>query len=194
MFCIGIDEVGRGPIAGPVTVGVVLLDSKKKMSDYRNVLGGLRDSKKLSEKKREEWYDWVIAQKIPWEVVSVSASVIDRIGIAPAARRAAGSALKKIVARTKMSPSTCEVRLDYGLSVSSEWQQVQIVKGDEKEPAIALASIMAKVTRDRYMKKLAQKHPSYGFEKHKGYGTRQHYAAIQSKGVCNEHRTTFTWV
>ncbi|MEK7628696.1 MAG: ribonuclease HII [Patescibacteria group bacterium] len=183
-FVVGIDEVGRGPIAGPVTVGAVLLPLEQ--SEWR-LWEGLKDSKKLSEKKRNEWYMHIKQQSIACAVSFISAHDIDVRGIAVAARDAARGALDQLYA----DPSTAKVLLDWGLRVGAEWEQEQFVKGDERFPVIALASIFAKVERDTYMKKLAEKIPGYGFEQHKGYGTTAHYAALAKMGPSREHRTTF---
>lgn len=186
-YSVGIDEVGRGPIAGPVTVGAVILPASVEMADFI----GLKDSKKLTEAQREVWYDYVIKNDIPWAVSSVSAKDIDKMGIAPAARRAAGAALAMLVKKHGVDPNTARVLLDKGLSVSPEWEQEQFIKGDERFPAIALASIMAKVTRDKYMTRLAKKFPQYGFEKHKGYGTLSHRRVLTVHGPCAYHRISF---
>ncbi|MFZ2593228.1 MAG: ribonuclease HII [Minisyncoccia bacterium] len=181
---IGIDEVGRGPIAGPIVVGAVCIPSS---ITWENV-PTLKDSKKLTEKKREEWYRWVVAQvDIHWAIAEVSAERIDIIGITAAGNEAARSALQKLM----RSPKTTKVLLDYGLRVGDEWPQTALIKGDEKEVAIALASIMAKVTRDKYMMHMAEQYPSYGFAQHKGYGTKMHYESIKKNGLCTLHRRCF---
>lgn len=181
---VGIDEVGRGPIAGPITVGAVCIPRTLTWKQVR----GLRDSKKLSPTQRVEWYKWVQQQNdIQWSVASVSASRIDTIGIAVAGNEAARAALKKLHVDTRL----VEVRLDYGLKVEAIWKQRAIVKGDEREVAIALASIMAKVTRDAYMTRIIKKFPGYDFENHKGYGTKAHYERVKKNGLCTLHRKSF---
>jgi ribonuclease HII len=181
---VGIDEVGRGPIAGPVTVGVVCVPRYFSWAKVR----GLKDSKQLTEKQREQWYAWVLKQAdIQWAVASVAARQVDKIGIAEAARVAARRALASL----GLSPSMVSIRLDQGLSVGAEWKQAQFIKGDERFPEIALASVMAKVTRDRYMVCMAKKFPQYGFEKHKGYGTKDHYTALRLHNLIALHRRSF---
>jgi ribonuclease HII len=181
---VGIDEVGRGPIAGPVTVGVVCVPPHFSWKHVK----GLKDSKQLTEKQREQWYAWVKHRAdIRWAVASVSAKEIDRIGIAEAARVAARRALKSL----NLNQGVVNIRLDQGLSVGLEWKQEQFIKGDERFSEIALASVMAKVTRDKYMVRMSKKYPAYGFEKHKGYGTAAHRLALSNSGLSGMHRKSF---
>lgn len=186
-YVIGIDEVGRGPIAGPITVGAVLLPFSHTMKKYK----GLRDSKQLREKQREEWYARVCNMGIVWATASVSASEIDRIGISAAARRAAARAIASLIKKSQVSTQSVFVKADYGLFAPVSFPQVQIIKGDEKEPSIALASIMAKVTRDRYMIRLSKIFPQYEFGRHKGYGTKMHTTRVLKHGISTEHRASF---
>ncbi len=193
-YIIGIDEVGRGPLAGPVAVGAVLIYAEH----YRRVakiFPVVKDSKKLSAKKREEWLVKIReAEKaglLATAVAFVSSGSIDKKGIAPSIRTALAKALATVTS-TKGSPLWIRVLLDGGLKAPMEYEnQETIIKGDEKELVIALASIVAKVTRDAKMIKLGKKLPAYGFEKHKGYGTRAHYSAIKKYGVTPHHRKTF---
>lgn len=180
----GVDEVGRGPLAGPVSVGVVLM----RRADAEK-LPGIRDSKKLSKKKREEV---VIAylrggSQVRQAVASVSAQVIDRIGISAALRRAVATALR----RAGANPQYTEVLLDGSLFAPKKYRQQTIVRGDETVPIIALASSWAKLHRDRLMERYARTYPGYGFERHVGYGTKAHYAALRKLGICKIHRKTF---
>jgi len=188
---VGIDEAGRGPLAGPVAVGAVCTDVKK----YKYVLerlSGIRDSKKISRKKRE---DWVMVAKqlreeglIGYTVSFVGASSIDARGIVPAVR----TGLKRSLSRLNLSPRNTAVLLDGGLRAPSEYSfQDTIVRGDESEPLISLAAILAKVRRDRYMERLSQKYPEYGFERHKGYGTSAHVESIRTYGISDVHREGF---
>lgn len=178
-YTIGIDEVGRGPIAGPVTVCACMIST-----DIAKKYKGIKDSKKLSEKRREEIYK-EIQNLVQYKVTSISAKEIDERGISFCIKKA----LTKSIS---IFPSDTQVLLDGGLKAPPEYKdQKTIIKGDEKEVCIALASIIAKVTRDRYMCKIAQKYPEYGFEAHKGYGTRVHYLAIEKSGVSPLHRLTF---
>lgn len=185
-WVIGIDEVGRGPLAGPVAVGTALLPVE--LNDWKH-WEGLKDSKKLTEKKREEWFAKIEAdERIKWSVSASGARIINLRGIVVATREAALRAIDAL----KSSPQEAHVVLDRGLTVPKEWQQEQFTKGDENIPAIAIASIMAKVTRDRYMVGLAERYPLYGFEKHKGYGTKLHQDAILAHGAITDiHRTLF---
>ncbi len=181
---IGIDEVGRGPLAGPVAVCAFYC---KQSLPVR----GIRDSKKLTRAQREMWYAkikiWQKEGKCDFSVVMVSAKTIDTIGIAPAIRRALSKALLSVAIDTNVT-----VLLDGGLKAPSEFKkQKTIIKGDESEPAISLASIAAKVTRDRHMTRLAKKFPEYGFDRHVGYGTAAHYSAIKKHGMCDLHRRSF---
>ncbi len=193
-YLIGIDEVGRGPLAGPVMVGAVLVPADFDWS----VIPGVRDSKKLSEEKRELIYEQtnllVQLGDIYVAVASVEAKVIDKIGIAPAIRQALATALKKVVEDAKADPDEVWVKLDGGLRAPAEFlHQETIIKGDAKEAVIGLASIMAKVTRDRHMIKLGNKakFKLYDFVKHKGYGTKTHRLAIKENGLSTEHRACF---
>lgn len=185
-WVIGIDEVGRGPLAGPVAVGAVLLPIELNEWEHWE---GLRDSKQLSAKQREAWFSRVESDtRIRWGVSSSGAPIINRHGIVRATREAALRALTKL----ECASVDAMVLLDRGLSVPRAWQQEQFTKGDERIPAIALASIMAKVLRDRHMIELAEKYPLYGFEAHKGYGTKMHREAIRTHGaLAGIHRTLF---
>jgi ribonuclease HII len=217
-YIIGIDEAGRGPLAGPVSVGAVLFSCEeyekfkkeiagKGLSSRRNeakrndgrgetLRSNLRDSKKLSEKKREEWFEIIEEKTIRskasnsfnFSVGFSSAKVIDTKGIIPAIN----IAIEKIFSEFKLESEQCLVLLDGNLKAPREFKnQKTIIKGDEKEPVISLASIVAKVGRDRYIVDLSKKYPEYGFEKHKGYGTKVHYEMIKKHGFCNIHRRSF---
>lgn len=187
-YLIGIDEAGRGPLAGPVSVGAVLVPVG---FDWDQV-PGVRDSKKLSEKKREEIYEFmqefVKTSELRYAVATSSASYIDTYGIVPAIKRALVEALSKL----GTAPQECRVLLDGSLKAPEEYtDQETIVRGDDSEPAISLASIMAKVTRDRMMKEVSPKYPEYDFHVHKGYGTAAHLKSIEKHGLSRLHRATF---
>jgi ribonuclease HII len=184
-FVLGIDEVGRGPLAGPVGVGVVAVSS----SFDTKKLEGIRDSKKLSETQRNEWYNKLRAMKdLEYQVAMVHSKTIDTVGIVPAVQLATKRALQRL----ELNPSTCKVLLDGGLRAPNAYgNQTTIIKGDATEPLISAASILAKVTRDRYMVRDAKKYPAYGFEQHKGYGTKAHVSAIRRHGLSELHRETF---
>ncbi len=187
-FIIGIDEVGRGPIAGPVAVCALCLQNDFDHKKFKN----FRDSKKLSHLQRVKWLEKINEEKdkgnIIYKVSFESNEIIDTKGIVFAINRA----LKNSLSFLKKNTNDCEVLLDGGLKAPAEYKnQKTIIKGDEKELAIALASIAAKVTRDDLMVKLAVKHTGYGLERHKGYGTAEHYKALKNKGISGIHRKSF---
>jgi ribonuclease HII len=195
-WLIGVDEAGRGPLAGPVAVGVVCV-----AHDFNwCLIEGVNDSKKLSEKKREAIYvrakELQKEGKLDFAVCLVSAKTIDTIGIVPSIQKAMNQALQKLH-RQGLCIGEFEdvlVKLDGGLKAPSEYiHQETIIKGDSKEKVIGLASIMAKVTRDRAMVRLSKdkEYAKYGFEVHKGYGTKVHREAILKNGLSKEHRATF---
>ncbi len=188
-YIIGIDEVGRGPIAGPVTVGAVLMPSSLSWENFE----GLKDSKKLTEKKREEWFSKISEiDSIHYVVFSIDQGVIDSIGIVPAIRSALNQSINELINKLEIHPENCLVLLDGGLHAGDEFiHQETIIKGDEKECSIAIASIMAKVTRDREMVKFGDIYPEYGFDTHKGYGTNKHFESIKKFGLCDLHRRSF---
>lgn len=187
-FLVGIDEAGRGPIAGPVAVGVFAFMEPRA----RNFFRGVKESKQLNEKEREIWFEKIVKMKklglIRYSVVMSNNETIDKKGLTFAIK----SALNKALAKLKLSPLDCEVLLDGGLKAPAEFKnQKTIIKGDEKKMVIALASICAKVMRDREMNRLSLEHPQYGFAKHKGYGTEAHYKALKNHGKLNIHRNSF---
>ncbi|HVS79698.1 MAG TPA: ribonuclease HII [Candidatus Paceibacterota bacterium] len=192
-FVVGIDEAGRGPLAGPVAVGSVLAGAAE-LSRLRRVFKSIKgkDSKKLTEAEREEWFAVIKAEadagNLTWRVSLSGSAMIDKKGIVPAIR----SALSRSLVAVADDSSRTRVLLDGGLKAPAEFSnQKTIIKGDEKELLISLASICAKVTRDRYMCRLAKKYPEYGFEVHKGYGTKRHAEGIKSFGLCALHRKSF---
>lgn len=188
---VGIDEVGRGPIAGPVAVASFCMVKPQVLKKYIEKGVALRDSKKLSKKAREEWYaqmrQWQKVGACDFSVVMISAKQIDKMGIAQAIRTALARSLEDLELGLRV-----QVLLDGGLRAPAEYKsQKTIIKGDEKEWAIALASVVAKVTRDTYMTRMARKYPQYGFDSHVGYGTKRHYEAVESHGLCDLHRRSF---
>lgn len=184
-YRVGVDEAGRGPLAGPVAVGVVMVPETFNM----RLLKGVKDSKQLTPKKRDELYKYL--SKLPglsWSVVMVSASIIDKKGIMEAVRRAMQKALAKLDPR----PMETLVLLDGSLYAPASFTyQKTIIRGDQTEPLISAASILAKVTRDRYMVRAHTRYPVYGFDVHKGYGTAMHRERIQKQGLSPLHRKTF---
>lgn len=182
----GVDEVGRGPLAGPVVAAAVVLPD-----DFDAL--GVDDSKKLSEKKREELYDVIMEKAVAYGIGMADHDVIDEINILQATKQAMRQAISGLDA---MLESRGAGSVDYVLLDAVEIEDIDIpqesvIKGDAKILCIAAASIVAKVTRDRMMVGYAQEFPGYGFEKNKGYGTRQHYEGIDSRGICPIHRKTF---
>jgi len=199
-WIIGIDEVGRGPFAGPVTVCGTFIPSK---FDVRKINKGvpLRDSKKLSQSQRESWVSFIKKEKsVSYSLKSVSPSVIDSINITRSANRAATRVLEDLYKKIKFDTPHIYVYLDGGLHIEEKSLRKlgipldhvkTVIKGDEKIPAISLASIVAKVSRDAYMRRLHMKYPQYGFNIHKGYGTKKHRKAIRRHGPSKVHRLTF---
>ncbi len=195
-FLVGIDEVGRGPIAGPVTLGLCLFLNHQAIIKSR-MFRGVKESKQLSEAQREKWFQVMVdAQRdghIFFCTKSVSANLIDKNGISWAIKKALNDCLDDMLeSNTKITPKTARIKLDGGLKAPAHFPfQETIIKGDEREIVIALASIAAKVTRDRYMSLQAKNCSGFGFDIHKGYGTRRHYAALRKYGITKLHRKSF---
>lgn len=188
-YLIGIDEAGRGPLAGPVSVAAVAV---KKNSPVLKFIRKVKDSKQLSEKQREEWYAkikiWEKKGFLKKAVSMAGAKTIDRKGIVYAVRLS----LRRSITRLKISPLKSEVLLDGSLYAPKEFaKQKTIIGGDEKIPLIALASIVAKVSRDRRMVRLPKRYKKYGFEEHKGYGSALHIKMIRRYGLSDIHRRSF---
>ncbi len=177
IYC-GIDEAGRGPLAGPVVAAAVIMPEN-------NPIFFVNDSKKLSEKKREELYDQIMEQAVSVGVGIVSEEVIDEINILQATYQA----MRKAVAMLTPQP---EVLINDAVTIPGmPMRQVPIIKGDAKCYSIAAASIIAKVTRDRMMREYDKQYPGYGFSENKGYGSAEHMKAIRDQGLCPIHRRTF---
>lgn len=188
MIVVGVDEAGRGPLAGPVAVGVVAV---REEYDILKAFPGLNDSKKLSEKKREVLFKTLQEEMKAGNVRAVvflsSARMIDDKGVAFAVRHALDRGVRKLLP----NPKDGKVWLDGSLKAPDEYAQETVIGGDRLVPAIMLASIAAKVTRDRLMLKTDENYPLYGFQSHKGYGTKVHMEAIRTYGPCEEHRKSF---
>ena len=177
-YICGVDEAGRGPLAGPVFAAAVILPE-----DYE--IEGINDSKKLSEKKRDKLYDEIIEHALAYSVQSCDNKIIDEINILAATMLA----MKRAVESLEIKPDIVYVdgnRLP-DLEVPAEY----IIKGDATAASIAAASILAKVSRDRFMYEMDKKYPEYCFEQHKGYPTKLHYEKIREFGPCEIHRLTF---
>ncbi len=174
----GTDEAGRGPLVGPVVAGACVLDPSVEIE-------GLNDSKKLSEKKREELYNIICEKAIAWATGIATPDEIDEINILNASMLA----MKRAIAALDVSPDAALV--DGNCTRSFEIPAFAIVKGDSKSPSIAAASILAKVTRDRMCEELDREYPKYNIAKHKGYPTKEHMELVRKYGPCPEHRRTF---
>ena len=178
-YICGIDEAGRGPLAGPVVVGAVILPKD-------SFIEGINDSKKLSEKKREKLYDIITNEAIAYSVGIISQNTIDEINILNATKMGVKKALEDL----KIKPNTILIDALKGMDTLGI-PYMSIIKGDAKCYSIAAASIVAKVTRDRLMRQWDEVYPEYGFLKHKGYGTKEHIENIKKYGPCLLHRKTF---
>ncbi len=174
----GVDEAGRGPLAGPVCAAAVILPEDL-------VIEGINDSKKLTEKKREQLFDVIINSAIAYSIAFASPDVIDEINIRQATSLAMHNAVKNL------DTSADFVIVDGNDKIPFDIPYEYIIKGDAKSQTIAAASILAKVSRDRLMVEFDNEYPEYGFAKHKGYGTKVHCEAIQKYGVLPVHRKTF---
>jgi ribonuclease HII len=219
-YIVGIDEAGRGPLAGPVTVGAFCVNKRQyDNKTIKRLFSGARDSKKMSEKKRKEMFERIkLAQRdglVRYIVQMESAQNIDTKGISWCIRNCIRKCLAKLSLPDSVAPrpsdravgrsakrgyrekldvdsKTTLVLLDGGIKAPPEFiHQKTIIRGDDKELVISLTSICAKVTRDAHMKKLAKKYPHYGLDIHKGYGTLVHRTAIARHGVSDIHRKTF---
>lgn len=187
---VGVDEAGRGPLAGPIAVAVLCV--RRGHREKKKLFKGIRDSKKFSERQREAWFARFKTLKragtINYAVAFSGAGAIDAHGIVGATKRALARALKKLV----VEPDRAEILLDGSLFAPRKYMhQKTFIRGDDRIPIIAAASIIAKVLRDRKMKRLAKRYPEYGFDVHKGYGTREHYEALKKHGPCIIHRRSF---
>jgi ribonuclease HII len=194
-WIVGIDEVGRGALAGPVAVAAAMLAVDARGRAAYAPFRSLKDSKKLSVAQREFWAKELRSNVgVRFAVARVYSRGIERTNISAAANRAAQSAFSRLLKKYKF-PSQTPVFLDGGLYLGSKARQGKaaktVIKADEKIPAVAAASIIAKVSRDAYMRRLAKKYPHYGFDVHKGYGTAVHLRAIKKHGSCDVHRLTF---
>lgn len=178
-YICGIDEAGRGPLAGPVVVASVIMPKD-------SMIEGVNDSKKVSEKKREKLYEEITNTAIAWGVGIIDQREIDEINILNATKKGLTNSLKELEIKPYLILVDALTNIDtLGIPYRS------IIKGDAKSYSIAAASIIAKVTRDRIMRQWDELYPEYGFEKHKGYGTKMHIDAIKEYGPCPLHRKSF---
>ena len=174
----GVDEAGRGPLAGPVCAAAVILPEHLQIP-------GLNDSKKLSDKKRRELFPVIKEQAVAYGIAFATREEIDELNILQATFLAMRRAIAQLEGKADFALIDGNRETDFGVPCMT------VVKGDSRSANIAAASVLAKVTRDDYMEELAKQYPQYGFEIHKGYGTKAHYAALTEHGMCEEHRRTF---
>ena len=174
----GVDEAGRGPLAGPVCAAAVILPEGE-------ISPGLNDSKKLTDKKRRELFPIIKEKALAYGIAFASEAEIDEINILQATFLAMKRAIAQLGGKADFALIDGNRETDFGIPC------LTVVKGDSRSANIAAASVLAKVTRDVYMEELAEKYPQYGFESHKGYGTKAHYAALTEHGMCDAHRRTF---
>ena len=174
----GVDEAGRGPLAGPVCAAAVILPDHLEIP-------GLNDSKKLSDKKRRELFPIIKEKAIAYGIAFATVPEIDELNILQATFLAMQRAIDQLEGKADFALIDGNREKDFGLPVMT------VVKGDSRSANIAAASVLAKVTRDLYMEELAEKYPQYGFEIHKGYGTKAHYEALTAHGASEVHRKTF---
>lgn len=185
----GIDEAGRGPLAGPVVVASVIMPKD-------SLIEGINDSKKISEKKREMLYEKIVEEAVAYGVGIIGQEEIDKINILNATKEGLTTCIKELEQDLKNKNRGFEkpdiILVDALTKIDTDGISYQsIIKGDAKSYSIAAASIIAKVTRDRIMRQWAEVYPEYGFEKHKGYGTAVHISALKEYGACPLHRKTF---
>ncbi len=175
----GVDEAGRGPLAGPVVVAACIMSQDSKIEK-------INDSKKLSAKKREELYDVIVEEAISYSIGIIDNIEIDKLNILEATKKALTQAIQNLDIKPEYILTDSLDKID-----TLNIPYASVVKGDENVYSIACASILAKVTRDRIMVEYNEKYPEYQFEKHKGYGTKAHYEALKEYGLSHIHRTTF---
>lgn len=183
IWICGVDEAGRGPLVGAVVAGAVVLDPS-------NPIEGLKDSKKLTAARREYLYEQIMEKAKAWGVGEASPTEIDEINILQATMLAMRRAIEDLSTRLGAWPD--KALIDGNRCPELPIAAEAIIKGDAKEPAISAASIVAKVTRDRQMMSLHERHPEYGFAQHMGYPTEAHFAALKQYGACDQHRRSFS--
>ena len=174
----GVDEAGRGPLAGPVCAAAVILPKGE-------IIPGLNDSKKLTDKKRRELFPIIKEKALAYGIAFATEAEIDEINILQATFLAMKRAIAQLGGKADFALIDGNRETDFGIPC------LTVVKGDSRSANIAAASVLAKVTRDLYMEELAEKYPEFGFEIHKGYGTKAHYAALTEHGMCDAHRRSF---
>ena len=178
----GCDEAGAGPLAGPVYAGAVILP-------FGLELPGLNDSKKVTPRRRDQLFDLICAQAAAWAVAAVGPEEIDELDILNARMKAMELAIGRLDPAADFA--LIDGNRDHGTRCAITLPHETVVRGDGRSASIAAASILAKVSRDRYMTEAAAQYPQYGFERHKGYGTKDHYAVLEAHGACPLHRRSF---
>ena len=177
-FIAGVDEAGRGPLAGPVVVAAVILNPERPVD-------GLDDSKKLNEKQREALYPLIRENALAWSVIEMDAAEVDRLNVLQATMHGMRKAVEAL------EPCPALALIDGNRAPDLPCEARTIVQGDSLEPAISAASILAKVTRDRLMQDMHRRYPAYGFDRHKGYPTAEHLRLLAELGPCAQHRRSF---
>lgn len=204
MFTIGVDEMGRGPLAGPLYICACGTHDIKNLPKAKKNFP-IRDSKKLTERQREDWWKILNTKKkngeLYLEYSAISEKIIDSRGISYATKLGATKSVEKVLIKARVSSGKIKIQLDGNLFVNSEQLQKKFprcklfitttIKGDEKIKIISFASIYGKVMRDRYMTMLDNVYPQYGFKRHKGYGTKGHIEALKKHGISRIHRKSF---
>lgn len=183
-YVVGIDEAGRGPLAGPVAAGAVVIGPNTELNPM------ITDSKKMTEKRREEVFEYIKENSLGYGIGMVDAKVIDRVGIQEAVRMAMIDAINQVEEMIKHKAEYLIIDGNGVLSIEG-YSQEKLVKGDLHHYSISCASILAKVTRDRYMYEMSKIYPVYGFEKHVGYGTKYHMDMLNTYGPCEIHRRSY---
>lgn len=182
-YVLGVDEAGRGPLAGPVVVGAVLIENTKQ------VVENVRDSKKMTKKQREQAFVEIQEKSTAFGIGIVDAKEIDRVGIKEAVKEAMILAVSEV--EKKIKKKVDYIISDGAVYLLDDHKMMSISRGDLNHYSIAAASVLAKVTRDMIMEEYSKKYPNYGFEKHMGYGTKVHLDAISKHGICDIHRKSY---
>lgn len=182
-YVLGVDEAGRGPLAGPVVVGAVLIENPKQ------VVENVRDSKKMTKKQREQAFVEIQEKSTAFGIGIVDAKEIDRVGIKEAVKEAMILAVSEV--EKKIKKKVDYIISDGAVYLLDDHKMMSISRGDLNHYSIAAASVLAKVTRDMIMEEYSKKYPNYGFEKHMGYGTKMHLDAISKHGICDIHRKSY---
>lgn len=190
-FIAGIDEVGRGPLAGPLVIASVVFKKENvlafaKNKDYPKAFIEIRDSKRISEKKRERLAEFIKDNALDYSIQIIENTILDEMGISKSTQMGFHNSLKALGTNWDFALTD-----NFQIKAIPQYKQLNLVKGDDRSISIGAASIIAKVHRDNVMKAMALKYPEYGFERHKGYGTKAHMEALKKMGPCEIHRRSF---